>query len=61
MILKELSAGSGDGGGLFTGSATLFNGWLTVALFQSGYDDRGDEFLLTVVVKFDYNVLIAAR
>ena len=58
--LKRLRRGGHRRCGFFTGCAALLNGRLPVALLQSRQNHAGDKFLLTVIVEFDYNVIVVA-
>jgi hypothetical protein len=39
----------------------LLGGWLTIAFLERGYDHRGNELFLAVVVEFNDNALLGTR
>ena len=51
---------AGDRRGFLFGTAAFFDRRLAVALFQIGKYDLKDEFLLSVVVEFDHDILVVA-
>jgi hypothetical protein len=55
---KVLCGGRSGRSGLLAGCTPFFHGGLAIALFESGQSHGGDEFLLTMIVEFDYNVIV---